>query len=66
MNGASGNVSIIRFDLSALFGNSESNSNLPFYQQHSVAILIAAAFVLVVVVAVLIKVKNRKQPGESG
>ncbi|MGA3061536.1 MAG: hypothetical protein ABSD92_14400 [Candidatus Bathyarchaeia archaeon] len=65
VNGASGNVSIVRFDFSALFGNSESNSNLPFYQQHSVAILIAAAFALVVVVAVLIKVKNRKQTSES-
>jgi len=66
VNGASGNVSIVRFDLSDLFGNVESNSNLPFYQQHSVAIAIATAFAVVVVIAVLIEVKKRGTLGESG
>jgi hypothetical protein len=65
VNGASGNVSIVRFDFSALFGNSESNSNLPFYQQHSVAIIIAVAVAAAVIVAVVIKVNSRKNSSES-
>ena len=44
---------------------SVSNSNLPFYQQHSVAIIIATAVAITSVIAVVIKVKNREQPSES-
>ncbi len=49
---ANGTVNIAHTEY---FGN---NSNVPFYQQHSVAIAIAAAFVAVVVVAVVVKVKT--------
>ena len=66
VNGASGNVSIVHYNFSDFFGNSEPNSNLPFYQQHSVAIAIVSVLAIVVVIAVVIKVKNREQSGESG
>ena len=59
VSGPSGNVSVVHTDY---FGNS---SNLPFYQQHSVAIAIAAALAIVVVIAVGVKVINRKQSSES-
>ena len=55
ITGATGNVSVIRFD----FGNS-APSNLPFYQQHSVAIITALGVVATVTIAVVIKVKSRK------
>jgi hypothetical protein len=61
VNGASGNVSIVHYDF---FGNG-MNSNLPFFQQHSVAVAIATALAIVVVIAVVIKVKNGEQPGKS-
>ena len=63
VNGLSGNVSIIHYGSSELL--SVSNSNLPFYQQHSVAIAIATAVTITLVIAVVIKVKNREQPSES-
>ena len=59
VSGPSGNVSVVHTDY---FGNS---SNLPFYQQHSVAIAIVAALAIVVVIAVGVKVINRKQSSES-
>jgi len=62
INGESGNVSIVHY---GFFGNGMSNSNLPFFQQHSVAVAIATALAIVVVIAVVIKVKNREQPGKS-
>jgi hypothetical protein len=63
VNGLVGNVSIIHFGSSELL--SVSNSNLPFYQQHSVAIATAAAVTITLVIAVVIKVKNREQSSES-
>jgi len=57
VNGANGNVSIVNYSM--------SNSNLPFFQQHSVAVAIATALAIVVVIAVVIKVKNGEQPGKS-
>jgi hypothetical protein len=61
ITGGSGNVSIVHYDF---FGNGMSNSNLPFYQEHSVAIAIATALAIVAVIAIVIKVKNR-EPGKS-
>jgi len=56
VSGPSGNVSVVHTDY---FGN---DANLPFYQQHSVVIVITAALAIVVVIAVAVKVINRKQP----
>ncbi|MGD0202708.1 MAG: hypothetical protein ABSC20_02225 [Candidatus Bathyarchaeia archaeon] len=61
VTGATGNVSIINLD----YGNSAPSSNLPFYQQHSVAIIIAVAVAAAVIVAVVIKVNSRKNSSES-
>lgn len=63
VNGETGNLSIVHTSFSE---SGVSNSNLPFYQQHSVAIVVTIAFALVVVVAVLIKVKTKEKPVESG
>jgi hypothetical protein len=57
---ATGNISIVGFT----FGNI-TPSNLPFYQQHSIAIAVAIAVVVIVVVAVAIKVTGRKLSAES-
>jgi len=52
--GLTGNVSIAHFGFST-----PSDSNLPFYQQHSIAIITAAAVTVTVTVAAIIKVKLR-------
>lgn len=51
---ATGNFSVIRYS----FANNISPSNLPFYEQHSVAIATLAAVVIVVVLAVVLVVRN--------
>ena len=56
------NVTIFHYVFSDSLGN---NSNLPFYQQHSVAIIIAVAVAATVIVAVVIKVNGRKNSSES-
>jgi hypothetical protein len=59
VKGETGNVTLAHF----IFSNTVvPKSNLPFYQQHSVAIAITIAVALVVVVAVLIKVKTKEKP----
>ena len=55
VKGATGNYSIIHFGFNDA---SLSTSNLPFYQQHSVAITIAVLLVTTVAIAVIIKVRN--------
>ena len=65
VNGASGNVSIVHYGFLGYFGNDLQNSNLPFYQQHSVAIAIATAVAVVVVIAIVIKVKKTEPPKKS-
>jgi len=62
VTGAAGNVSIVHW---GFFENSLPSSNLPFYQQHSVAIITAVAVAVAVVIAVVIKVKSREHSGES-
>jgi hypothetical protein len=56
VNGLTGNVTIAHFNF-----NSASTSNLPFYEQHSVAIAVAIALAVTVSVAVVIKVKSKPQ-----
>jgi len=63
VNDETGDVTLAHF----IFSNTViPKSNLPFYQQHSVAIAVTTAVALVVVVAVLIKVKTKEKPVESG
>jgi len=61
VNGATGNVTITFVNFSN-FGGGIQKSNLPFYQQHSVAIAVVIGVTLVVVVAVVVKVRNREKP----
>jgi hypothetical protein len=56
------NVTILHYVFLDSFGN---NSNLPFYEQHSVAIITAVAVAATVIVAVVIKVNGRKDSSES-
>ena len=56
VTGLTGNVSVDRFN------NTPPTSNLPFYQQHSVAITMVAILVAIVVIAGVIKVKTRESP----
>jgi hypothetical protein len=56
VTGITGNVSIAHWDFG---GNGLSSSNLPFYQQHSVAIATVMAVAIVISLAVVIKIKNR-------
>jgi hypothetical protein len=65
ITGATGNVSIVHYGFLGFYGNIASRSNLPFYEQHSVAIVIALAVAVTVVIAIVIKVKNREHSGES-
>jgi spore coat protein U-like protein len=55
VTGATENVSIIHYNFLNSFGN---NSNLPFYQQHSVAITIAISVSVVIIFAFVIKAKK--------
>lgn len=57
VNGATGNYSIIHYNFS---NNRLLNSNLPFYEQQSVAIATSAAVAIVIVLAVVVAVRNRK------
>jgi hypothetical protein len=61
VTGATSNVSITHYDY---FGYSVP-SNLPFYQQHSVAIITAMIVATTVIIAIVIKVKNRERLDES-
>ncbi len=62
VTGATGNVSIVHW---GFFENSLPSSNLPFYQQHSVAIAAAMVVAITVIVAIVIKVKSRGHSGEK-
>jgi len=57
-----GNMSIIYFG----FTNQLANSNLPFYEQHSIAIAVTVAFAVTVAAAIMINVavKKRSAGGE--
>jgi hypothetical protein len=62
VTGVTGNVSIAHWDFG---GNGLSSSNLPFYQQHSVAIVIAMVVAVTIIVAIVIKVKSKGHSGEK-
>jgi hypothetical protein len=62
ITGATGNVSIVHW---GFFENSIPSSNLPFYQQHSVAIVIAMVVAVTIIVAIVIKVKSKGHSGEK-
>jgi len=62
ITGAAGNVSIVHW---GFFENSIPSSNLPFYQQHSVAIVIAMVVAVTIIVAIVIKVKSKGHSGEK-
>jgi hypothetical protein len=62
VTGATGNVSIVHW---GFFENSLPSSNLPFYQQHSVAIVIAMVVAVTIIVAIVIKVKSKGHSGEK-
>ncbi len=62
VTGVTGNVSIAHWDFG---GNGLSSSNLPFYQQHSVAIVIAMVVAVTIIVAIVIKVKSKEHSGEK-
>lgn len=57
-SGLTGNISVTHINFG--FPNQGSTGNLPFYQQHSVIIAVAAVLVMVVAVAVVIRVKVRR------
>ena len=60
VTGASGNVTIAHYVFLAF----ENNSNLPYYQQHSVAIIAAIGFALTIIIAVVIKVRAKEDRDE--
>jgi hypothetical protein len=62
VTGVTGNVSIIHW---GFFENSLLDSELPFYQQHSVAIIIAVSVTVTVIAAVAIKVRKGDQLSEG-
>ena len=62
IKGVNGNVSIVQYSFLTSLGNT---SNLPFYQQHSVAIAAAMVVAITVIVAIVIKVKSREHLAES-
>jgi FlaG/FlaF family flagellin (archaellin) len=57
VNGATGNFSIVHYNF---INDNLFNSNLPFYERHSVAIATSAVVAVVIVLAVVIAVRNRK------
>jgi hypothetical protein len=63
--GKTGNVTIVHYGFLDSYGNNLLGSNLPLYQQHSVAIVIAVAVSVTVVIAVVIKVKSREHSSEG-
>jgi hypothetical protein len=59
INGLSGNTTLVRYNYAP-----ESNSNLPFYLQHSVAIATGLAFVFVLASLLLIRRKIQANAGD--
>lgn len=56
INGANGNITVIH----SLISSAGQNSNLPFYEQHSVAIIVAVAVAATVSIAIVIKLNSRR------
>jgi hypothetical protein len=62
VNGATGNFSIAHYNF---YYNNLLNSNLPFYEQHSVAIATSTATAIIIVLAIVMAVRNRKYLAEK-
>lgn len=62
VSGISGNVSVIHW---GFFDSTSFDSNLPFYQQHSIAIATAVSLAVAVAIAVVVKVRNSKSPSNK-
>ena len=62
VNGATGNFSIAHYNF---YNNNLLHSNLPFYEQHSVAIATSASLASIAVLVVVIGVRNRKYLSEK-
>jgi YVTN family beta-propeller protein len=57
---------IVRLTASGdFFGNGEAYSDLPFLEQHSVAVIIGVVFAAAMAVAVVVKMKTREYTGEE-
>lgn len=61
VNGLTGIVSVIYFG----FTNDLGNANLPFYEQHSVAIAVTAAVAVTIAAAVVVKVGVKRRAGKG-
>lgn len=61
ITGLTGNVTILYFSL----GEEANNENLPFIQQHSIAILTACAVAITITAAILIKIRGKKSRNEG-
>ncbi len=59
------NVTLAYFNFSGSFGGNGDNSNQPFYQQHSVAIVTAVAVVTTIIITVSISRKNKTTTNPS-
>lgn len=62
VDGATGFVNVVHW---GFYSNNLSSSNLPFYEQHSVAIATAITLALIVAVAVVFKLKIHEPPEEK-
>ena len=60
LTGTTGKLNIVRYDYFV------SSSNLPFYQQDSVAIMTAIIIAVTVIIALVIEVKTREHSNENG
>jgi hypothetical protein len=59
VNGQTGELNIVRYDYFV------SNSNQPFYQQHSVAIVTVVIIAITVIIAVAIKITTREHSNDD-
>ena len=57
VTGAVKNATIVHY----FFIGTLDDSNLPFYQKHSIVIITVAAVALIVAIAIILKVKVRKE-----
>ncbi|MDR0493297.1 MAG: hypothetical protein LBH74_06645 [Nitrososphaerota archaeon] len=55
VNGQTGNITVIHYTY-----DDPNNSNLPFYEQHSVALTIGVVITVTILVAALISIKTRR------
>lgn len=63
VDGASGTIRVIHW---GFLSQIAQNSNLPFYEQHSIALFVMAAVAATVIVAVAIKVNIRRRDDDVG